>query len=68
MNIRDATLLATKTGGWLRKRDRAEEWCLFVAGGKVYRNKSYEEVSLDARDCMGEDWYVVDDQGQELSG
>lgn len=67
MNIRDATLLAQAKNGWLMKRDRTDKWMLFVAPGSVYRDDQLREVSLDARDCRADDWYVVDDDGAEIA-
>lgn len=64
MDIQTATKAAIKDSLWLRKRDRTEEWCLYVAAGNVYRKESGEEVTLDARDCMGDDWYLIDDNDE----
>lgn len=71
MNIRDATMLAKRKDGWIKKRDRTEAFSLYVAAGSFYRSgnpdEAGEEVSLDARDCVGDDWYVVDEHGNEIS-
>ena len=62
MNIREATLIAIQENKLLRKKDRTENWCLYVAAGTVFRNFYTDmEVELDARDILGLDWYVVKD-------
>jgi len=65
MNIFEATIRAVNEDLFLRKRDRTEAWTLHVAAGSVYRNDDGDEISLDARDCMGDDWYLVDGEGAE---
>jgi hypothetical protein len=65
MNIFEATRRALQDDLFLRKRNRDSLWCLHVAAGSVYRNDAGDEVSLDARDCMGDDWYLVDSDGLE---
>jgi len=52
---------------WLMKRDRDPKWKLRVSTGKVFRNVEGDEIGLDARDVMGRDWYVVDDNGEEVT-
>lgn len=67
MNIRDAVLLAQARYAWIMKRDRTKEFCLHVAVGSVFRDNDGAEVSLDARDCREDDWYVVDENGDEIA-
>jgi hypothetical protein len=66
MNIYEAVRRAWDGKLWLRKRDRSIEWTLYVAAGNVFRNEKGEQVNLDARDVHGDDWYLVDDQGNEV--
>lgn len=67
MNIRDAIILARLKNGWLMKRDRTDDWAFYVAAGSVFMGENGIEITLDARDCIGDDWYVVDDDGNEIS-
>lgn len=60
MNIQEATKLAIEKDCWIGKRDRTDEWCLYVAAGNVFRDKNGDQVDLDARDCLGDDWYLID--------
>lgn len=61
MNIRDATILAMDKDLFIKKRDSRHEFTLYVAAGSVFRmSPSGEEYSMDARDVVGDDWYVVD--------
>ena len=67
MNIRDATIKAWDEGLYIRKEDRTTAWTLYVGVGKVYRNKAERGiVDLDARDCMGDDWYLVNADGERV--
>ena len=67
MNIQEATLRAMQENLWIRKRDREEAWCLYVAAGSIYRNQDGAQVDLDARDCIADDWYLINDNGDEVS-
>lgn len=76
MNIQEATTLALaweqahpgEGSAFLMKRDRSPMWCLFVATGLVYRSAGNgDQVGLDAEDCLGTDWYVVDKDTREIA-
>jgi hypothetical protein len=67
MNIYDATRRAIKENLWIRKRGRTEDFTLHVAAGSVYRKDDGDEVSLDARDCIGNDWYLVNEDADEVA-
>jgi len=68
MNIHDALILLQRRDDlFLRKRDRTEEWTLYVDAGNVFRKSpGGEEVALDARDCKGDDWYLVNAINDEV--
>lgn len=66
MNIYEATKRAMRENLWIRKRGRTLDFTLHVAAGSVYRNDDGIEVSLDARDCIGDDWYLIDAEGDEV--
>jgi len=71
MNIREVTMSAIKEDLFIRKRDRTENWTLYVGPGSVYRfaeesELAGQECEMDARDCVGDDWYLVDEEGQEV--
>ena len=71
MNIRDATRLALRRGGFIRKWSRTEHYMLYVAAGSVFRfaetgavpTAAGREVGLDAREVVADDWFVVDSAG-----
>lgn len=66
MNIYEATKKSLKDDLFIRKRDRTEEWCLYVSAGGVYNNQDGDIINLDARDCLGNDWYLIDYDGNEV--
>jgi len=67
MNIFNATRKACEPGIFIRKKGRKEEYTLYVAAGNVFRfANTGEETELDARDVLGNDWYLVDTDGKEI--
>ncbi len=67
MNIYEATTRSVDENLFLRKKGRTDEWTLYVAFGSVYRKQNGIEIELDARDCMGNDWYLIDNNGDEVT-
>jgi hypothetical protein len=59
MNIQEATRLAIEANGWIKNYDRTDELTLYVAAGNVYRFESGEEFTMDAKDCLSDEWYVI---------
>lgn len=67
MNIYEATLRASTNPLIIRKRDRNESYWFRVTPTGLYRNRNGVEISLNAKDCMSNDWYLVDKKGLEVA-
>lgn len=81
MNIRDATLLVLayerdnpgKGGAFIGNRARSDDFRLYVAPGSVYRHaepsrSAGNQYDMDARDCISDDWFVVNADGEDVDG
>jgi hypothetical protein len=67
MNIYEATLSASTNPLIIRKRNKNESYWFKVTAGGIYRNKNGVEIGLNAKDCMSNDWYLVDKKGAEVA-
>lgn len=66
MNIYEATLRASTNPLIIRKRNKNESYWFRVMEIGIYRNRNGVEISLNARDCMSDDWYLADNKGVEV--
>jgi len=66
MNIYEATLKATNTSLIIKKRDRSQSYWFYVTASGIYRNRNGIEISLHAKDCIGNDWFLADKKGAEV--
>jgi len=66
MNIYEATLRASTNPLIIRKRNKNESYWFRVRPNGLYRNRNGIEISLNAEDCMSDDWFLVDTKGVEV--
>lgn len=67
MNIYEATLKATNTSLIIKKRGRSQSYWFYVTASGIYRNRNGIEICLNAKDCIGNDWFLVNKEGEEVA-